>query len=321
MVKEPLDSETVRKALEALTESYHKTSVENGLGGLLRGDLRMEMLKQKQEEDKLFVKALSQVKEAFTQVENNVVRLDEDCDELRRRINTAQQATAGIASQAGLLSEEKEELIVREKLANMFATRFSLTEREMEILGSDTLDDEYFLALDRVAEARSDCQKLLSVKKQTAADDLLLELTQQEEYAFNTLLRWVQSNIRTLNRKHSFKMLGKALSRLQPHQALFDVAMAEFGRVRADIVGSAFLIALVRGGEGGIPRPIETHAADPLRYVGDMLAWLHQTCASEKELLEMMEIGTGLVSDTLAGVARPLEIRIRQTLAAINDPI
>lgn len=37
-----------------------------------------------------------------------------------------------------------------------------------------------------------------------------------------------------------------------------------------------FISALTRGGPGGLPRPIEVHAHDPLRYVGDMLAWLHQ---------------------------------------------
>lgn len=44
--------------------------------------------------------------------------------------------------------------------------------------------------------------------------------------------------------------------------------------------------ALTRGGPGGLPRPIEIHAHDPLRYVGDMLAWVHQTIAGEREFLE-----------------------------------
>ena len=38
-------------------------------------------------------------------------------------------------------------------------------------------------------------------------------------------------------------------------------------------------------GVGGTPRPIELHSHDPLRYVGDMLAWLHQAAATEKEHL------------------------------------
>ncbi len=38
--------------------------------------------------------------------------------------------------------------------------------------------------------------------------------------------------------------------------------------------------ALTRG-----PRPIEFHAPDPLRYVSDMLAWVHTSLASEREFL------------------------------------
>ena len=34
-----------------------------------------------------------------------------------------------------------------------------------------------------------------------------------------------------------------------------------------------------------MPRPIESHASDPRRYVGDMLGWLHQAAAGEKELV------------------------------------
>lgn len=34
-----------------------------------------------------------------------------------------------------------------------------------------------------------------------------------------------------------------------------------------------------------MPRPIEMHAHDAKRYLGDMLAWVHQSLASEKDLL------------------------------------
>ena len=57
---------------------------------------------------------------------------------------------------------------------------------------------------------------------------------------------------------------------------------------------SAFLTALTRGGPSGFPRPIELHAHDPLRYVGDMLAWVHQAIAAEREFLESL---FGLKSD------------------------
>src|ERR1700749_2714200 len=50
----------------------------------------------------------------------------------------------------------------------------------------------------------------------------------------------------------------------------------------------AFIVALTRGGPGGIPRPIELHAHDPTRYTGDMLAWVHQAVAWEHEFLESL---------------------------------
>ncbi len=37
-----------------------------------------------------------------------------------------------------------------------------------------------------------------------------------------------------------------------------------------------------------MPRPIELSSHDPLRYVGDMLAWTHQSTASEKEYAEIL---------------------------------
>lgn len=51
---------------------------------------------------------------------------------------------------------------------------------------------------------------------------------------------------------------------------------------------SLFLDALTRGGPSGLPRPIELHAHDPIRYVGDMLAWVHQAIAAECEFLESL---------------------------------
>ena len=63
-------------------------------------------------------------------------------------------------------------------------------------------------------------------------------------------------------------------------------AFATLSQTRQSALLSAFLDALTRGGPSGLPRPIELHAHDALRYVGDMLAWVHQAIAAERELLE-----------------------------------
>ena len=53
-----------------------------------------------------------------------------------------------------------------------------------------------------------------------------------------------------------------------------------------------FIIALTRGGPNGIPRPIEIHSHDPVRYAGDMLAWVHAAIASEHEYFKVRALDT-----------------------------
>ena len=69
---------------------------------------------------------------------------------------------------------------------------------------------------------------------------------------------------------------------------LFNYSLDEFGAARRTAIVRGFIDALTRGGPGGTPRPIELVSHDPLRYVGDMLAWLHQATASEKEHLQSL---------------------------------
>ena len=77
-----------------------------------------------------------------------------------------------------------------------------------------------------------------------------------------------------------------------------------------------------------MPRPIEMNAHDPRRYIGDMLAWVHQALASEKELLISLfgqdsQSGTtmthsdgradvpssaALLNRVLEGVCKPLKV-------------
>ncbi|XP_063862078.1 conserved oligomeric Golgi complex subunit 6-like [Scylla paramamosain] len=79
------------------------------------------------------------------------------------------------------------------------------------------------------------------------------------------------------------------------------------------------------GGPGGAPRPIQLQAHDPpLRYVGDMLAWVHQALSSEREAaqslfakwsnLDPTEQTRSAVASVSESVCRPLRTRIEQTI-------
>ena len=76
-----------------------------------------------------------------------------------------------------------------------------------------------------------------------------------------------------------------------------------------------------------MPRPIEMNAHDPRRYVADMLAWVHQALASERELItslfgqdsqrdaplspkdSQLLSSNALLDRVMDGVCRPLKVR------------
>jgi hypothetical protein len=66
----------------------------------------------------------------------------------------------------------------------------------------------------------------------------------------------------------------------------FSEALNILSEARQATLLSAFVTALTRGGPSGFPRPIELHAHDPIRYLGDILAWVHQAIAAEREFVD-----------------------------------
>ena len=60
----------------------------------------------------------------------------------------------------------------------------------------------------------------------------------------------------------------------------FSEGLSLLSQTRQSTLMNGFMDALTRGGPGGLPRPIELHAHDPMRYVG---AWVNQAIAAERE--------------------------------------
>uniref|UniRef100_A0A0G4HA30 Conserved oligomeric Golgi complex subunit 6 n=1 Tax=Chromera velia CCMP2878 TaxID=1169474 RepID=A0A0G4HA30_9ALVE len=85
--------------------------------------------------------------------------------------------------------------------------------------------------------------------------------------------------------------LRRALWQLRERPLYFNHCVRDIAAVRKQVVVERFFEALStgRGGGSGVgARPIEMHAYDPVRYVGDMLAWLHQRAATERDTLKIL---------------------------------
>ncbi len=106
--------------------------------------------------------------------------------------------------------------------------------------------------------------------------------------AYNRLQRWVSRELRTVNSclSESSPLLRQGLSVLSERPTLFAECLDDISNVRQKVIAKDFVQALSEGSSGS--RAIDVTSYDPMRYIGDILAWLHQSVASEKEVIDAM---------------------------------
>uniref|UniRef100_A0A8C6UNX7 Conserved oligomeric Golgi complex subunit 6 n=1 Tax=Neogobius melanostomus TaxID=47308 RepID=A0A8C6UNX7_9GOBI len=301
------------EALKALSVFFTENSLRTRRN--LRGDIERRSLAINED----FARVFKEVHEELESVHEDVQAMSSCCEEMTSRLKV------------NISTLVLHRLEVRAQVAQAFLTKFQLSSEEMTTLrgARDTpITEDFFKALHRVKHIHEDVKVLLRTNQQTAGLEIMEQMAVLQETSYEQLYRWAQNECRGLTQETCdiSPVLTQAMEALQDRPVLYKYTLDEFGTARRCAVVRGFIDALTRGGPGGTPRPIEMHSHDPLRYVGDMLAWLHQATASEKEHLEALlkqvtlqgveENMQEVVGHITEGVCRPFKVRIEQVIVA-----
>ncbi|XP_028577952.2 conserved oligomeric Golgi complex subunit 6 [Podarcis muralis] len=320
--------ETDKEMLEAL-KALSVFFVENSLRTRrnLRGDMEHRSLAINEE----FVHIFKQVKEELESINEDVKFMSNCCQEMTNHLKATKEQTQDLIEKTTKLQAENQRLELKAQIADAFIAEFQLSPEEMNVLRSTRdgpVTEDFFKVLGRVKQIHNDVKILLRTNQQRSGLEIMEQMALLQETAYEQLYRWAQGECRTLTQESCdvSPVLAQAMEALQDRAVLYKYTLDEFATARRSAVVRGFIDALTRGGPGGTPRPIEMHSHDPLRYVGDMLAWLHQATASEKEHLEALlkHITTEGVEKNMQevighiteGVCRPLKVRIEQVIVA-----
>ncbi|KAE8627235.1 hypothetical protein XENTR_v10006915 [Xenopus tropicalis] len=313
------------EALKALSAFFTENSLRSRRN--LRGDIERRSLSINEE----FVGIFKKVREELENINEDVQAMSSCCQDMTSRLKAAKEQTHDLIVKTTKLQSENQRLEIRAQVADAFLAKFQLTSDEMNILRGTRegpLTEDFFKVLGRVKQIHNDVKLLLRTNQQTAGLEIMEQMALLQETSYEQLYRWAQNECRTLTQESCdiSPILAQAMDALQDRPVLYNYTLDEFGTARRSAVVRGFIDALTRGGPGGTPRPIEMHSHDPLRYVGDMLAWLHQATASEKEhlesLLKLVNIQgvedniQEVVGHITEGVCRPLKVRIEQVIIA-----
>ncbi len=227
-----------------------------------------------------------------------ITDLNNTCNEMRKEIYSAQRESAPMLEEASTLTAEKQAVETKQQLLRAFNEHFIVSEEDLTILTSSTepVDDRFFKIVNRVKQIRKDCEVLLGTEDQSLGMELMEQTFRNLNAAFKKLYDWIQREFKTLDLEgpHINASIRRALRVLAERPTLFQNCLDFFAKAREHALSDAFHTALTESVTGGsIANPIELQTHDLLRYVGDMLAWVHSTTVSEREALEGLFISDG----------------------------
>ncbi|KAL9000845.1 MAG: hypothetical protein Q9169_000599 [Polycauliona sp. 2 TL-2023] len=346
------DSE-IRDALRLL--DLKNTQNTAGLRRSIRADLQKDVI----ESNSNIVQEFGQVAEQLKHVGSIISSLNACCEDVRRQVAAARQQNAPILEEASTLLKEKRDLDKKHQLLVAFKKHFVLPEDELTVLTSagQAMNPDFFAVLDRTKQIHADCQVLLGSENQRLGLELMEQSSKQLNSGYQKLHSWVQLEFKALDLENPQlnASIRRALRTLAERPALFENCLDSFSEARKYILTDGFYNALT--GSSAIQdramKPIEFHAHDALRYIGDILAWTHSTAVSERESLESLFISEGdemakgiragrqrepwsatdgesfdgrkaldgLVNRNMTGVARALRQRIEQAVQSQDDSV
>ncbi|CEG48766.1 conserved oligomeric golgi complex subunit [Plasmopara halstedii] len=289
-----------------------------------------------------------------------VGQLDIMCEEVDEFLKTTKRETQQVQTEASALVTKREKLQQEGRQISSFLSRYQLNDEEVQALfGGELADkdmDVFFRTMERVQQVKADCKTLVSTSEINCGFELLDAVSKCQEAGLERLYQWTMIKCAQVDGEPSNE-LHRAIVLLSDRTEYYNYCKGCLTASRRSIVVRRFLAALTVGGPNGIPRPIEMHAHDPVRYCGDMLAWIHQAIAAESEIFRVLFDGDveinpcnitliepsdrtndgstddntfgekdtddidatfclSMVGHSFDGVAKPLQVRVEQTLSS-----
>ncbi|KAL6887805.1 intra-golgi transport complex, subunit 6 [Trichoderma longibrachiatum] len=261
-----------------------------------RRQLRLDLLGEAIGCNGEIVEEMGLVAERLKLVRGVVERLNSRIQDMKLQIDSAHDRTTPALRGMASLFEQRMAIERKQEVLGAIESFFIMTDDEIESLTSTArpVDGLFFSNLHKAKRITLGCDILLGFESQILGLELIDRTSVHVNMAFQKLYKWVQQEFKTLNLEnpHVNPFMRQALRVLAERPSLFQNCLDLFAASRERYLSESFHCALTgitpKGTEDASIRPIDLTAHDPLRYVGDMFAWVHSATVGEREALETL---------------------------------
>ncbi|KAH3742891.1 oligomeric Golgi complex component [Pelomyxa schiedti] len=246
----------------------------------------LRSLVERRELDNLrdFLTSYESLLQLVESVRTDVVALRKDTSSVVNSLNQSQQLSAQLLSNANSLRMHKVYYEGCSSILEAFLVECKLSQETLAALRSEP-SPRFFEGLRHVKQISNDSKVLLKFHEKRLLGIEIAEMMYRHISSANmTIAKWIRSHSQAfLLESPTYDPVFRESLHELTDPAMLEGCLSDISSQRNRAILKSFHVALTVG--TGSTKPIEINAHDPLRYVGDMLGWLHQAIASEYELI------------------------------------
>lgn len=345
VLNSPLSDAVIRETFQALEAKISTIDdlVEPGVVGSvsrkkLRGEIEDDLIKSQS----LVLKEYQPVVKTLKFAEERVKALNDMKRDINEKLERDSQSTSVFNDKIKGLNHQKQLVQLKKGLLVSFKEKFTLNEYEEFVLTSGDINDEFFVCLAKAEVINENCSILLSIDNAQLGLKIMSKSNQLINKAVDRIISFTNKtllNLYSLHTRSRVETLHSCLRYLKNKMNYFGSIINTFVEARSKLMVDEFFVQvngnLDRKGEssdsrstrtGSVSsdhsnRPLVLSAHDPVRFIGDLLAYIHSVVVNETEVItsifaiddneaEFRTIVNDIIFKILNSLSRPIKSRI-----------
>lgn len=257
--------------------------------------------------------------------------LDNLIEETQALLEKDSSDTSDLRSEITNISSEKTSVNLKKALLATFRQKFALNEYEEFLLSSSEINSDFFEALKRAEDINETCLVLLALDNPELGKKIMAKTSALINKANDKIISFCSkslSNTHLLNSQDRLSVLQLCLHQLKHRPDQLDVILNALVASRSSALLEDFNLQ-VSGQENNESRtshhesrPVYFSSHDPLRYITDLLAYVHSAAANESEIISgllqseeyLSQTSDETVNNIMATLANPVKSKIEQVI-------
>lgn len=348
VLNDSLSDATIREIFSNLQERFDKESngyvvdlIELGIVGSMsrkkfKGRIESELIRNQLN----ILKQYQPIVKKLKQIEVKLNKLNELSVQTNDKINKNFDFSNKLNLEIKDLNDNKRLIGLKKNLLISFKEKFTLNEYEEFVLNSGDLNNEFFTTLARAERINENCSILLSLDNPQLGLKIIAKSNQMINRSIDRIVSYTNKtlgNMYSLSSKSRLATLHQCFKYLQNKLNYFNSIVNTFSESRSKVLVDEFN-RQVQGdfevnGQGrsssisSDSRPIYMSAHDPVRFVGDLLAYVHSVSVNESETItsiftmgddndkEFENIIQDVTDKILQSLSRPIKARVEQIVS------